>query len=1122
MSGRPVPDAETRRLAETTFDRNVVVVAGAGTGKTTLLANRLVHLLMREPDPLRITDVVALTFTNKAATEMKGRVRERLRVLRDGADDGTDSGAVRLDELRAHYSLSSEEVSRRANAALGDLEKAQIGTLHSFAAHLLRLYPIESRVDPEFREDDGLRFLELFAARWAEWLDAELGPKGTEHARWRRVLTSLGLEAMRELAFALRSELILVDDLLRQVRDSSLSPPLQSWIQSKRTRAAALLATYDRPKRRKAESCLAAAMTLCDLLLERGLRGLEAVDVPVREMLGKDLGDPLKDWTEADFADCSGLVRMAKGLLRVNVAVIEDAVTLLAPFVRDLHAGFLDQGWISFDGLLAKARSLLRDHPRVRERLKQEYRAILVDEFQDTDPSQYEIMLYLAERPGRCEADWRGLDLAPGKLFVVGDPKQSIYAFRRADMEAFDGVVRKLCLSGVEYQLTTNFRSHQAILDVVNACFDRLFQRQDNVQPANVTLSARPDRLAGVPSPGVAVHLVRAEADADEFDAAAANRVEAESLAAWLADEVIGKDMLADGRGGARPLQPGDVALLFRKLTQAQVYLDALRRHGLPYVTDGEKHFYRLQEVVDLVNLLRVIDNPHDEIALMGVLRSAVGGVTDRELYELRELDAFDYRAEHRLAAWNSPRAGPVRRLYACLAGVSREAPARALPEVIDLLFDRLPVLELATASLHGEQAAANLLKVRQMAAELADRPHLTLTGFVDLMIARLSEQPDETESALAEESTAAVRVLTIHKAKGLEFPVVILPGLHHGANENDTRLISYDWSTGLFGMAIGDCTTIGAVLTTEKARLREAAERRRLLYVGMTRARERLILSGGMAARPSRGSFLELLAEAAGSELGVPGQETIRIGDVAIPQAIAVAADRSPRRRRDSSGPLEAAPDRSDLVQRWEARDAFWAHAKTSPLSVTPSRLSQRERGDSARTEHHSPAGAERARALGTLTHGLLQYWDFTADPKQFIDRILKMHKDNEIGDELHDILHAFSASSIYAELQHAEILGREVPFAIPSPRTANLDPGACILEGVLDIVYRCHGRVWIGDYKTDRVKAAEVEKRAGEYALQARLYREAVKRCMNLEAGFKFIFLRTGQVVEFTEGGW
>jgi ATP-dependent exoDNAse (exonuclease V) beta subunit len=131
-------------------------------------------------------------------------------------------------------------------------------------------------------------------------------------------------------------------------------------------------------------------------------------------------------------------------------------------------------------------------------------------------------------------------------------------------------------------------------------------------------------------------------------------------------------------------------------------------------------------------------------------------------------------------------------------------------------------------------------------------------------------------------------------------------------------------------------------------------------------------------------------------------------------------------------------------------------------------------------------------------------------------------MHTSSEIRDELHDMLHAFSTSSIYAELQQAEILGREVPFAIPSPRTANLEPGASILEGVLDIVYRCHGRVWIGDYKTDRVKAAEVEKRAGEYALQARLYREAVKRCLNLESGFKFIFLRTGQIVEFTEGGW
>ncbi len=249
-----IPDAQVRRLAETTFDRNVVVVAGAGTGKTTLLVNRLVHLVVREPNPADITRIVALTFTNKAATEMKVRLRARLKALLspepldcargpesldpealDGPVEGqqratTDPGAVRVENLRERYGLSSDEIDKRARAALHDLEKAQIGTLHSFAAHLLRLYPLESGVDPAFEtDDDGLRFEEHFATQWELWLDSELGTNGSDHARWRRLLDDVGLEQIREVAYALRSELIPIEELNRQAGADALAPALRDW-----------------------------------------------------------------------------------------------------------------------------------------------------------------------------------------------------------------------------------------------------------------------------------------------------------------------------------------------------------------------------------------------------------------------------------------------------------------------------------------------------------------------------------------------------------------------------------------------------------------------------------------------------------------------------------------------------------------------------------------------------------------------------------------------------------------------------------------------------------------------------------------------------------------------------
>ncbi len=612
-------------------------------------------------------------------------------------------------------------------------------------------------------------------------------------------------------------------------------------------------------------SMLAAAVQSLALVLEEGPPGLAHLSQDERAILEKDLGKAPAGWDEAAFQEAASIIGLAQQLLTVDQSYFQEVVTLVRPFLDQVHHGFLTSGWIAFDGLLARAKTLLRDHPAVRARIKQTYRAILVDEFQDTDPVQYEIILYLGERAGSHQTAWHDVDLEPGKLFIVGDPKQSIYAFRRADIEAFERVVEKIRAGGGSvYSLVTNFRSNGAVLDVVNNVFDRLFQPTEHVQPANERLAARPQRKPEVSVSGAQLRLVTPGEDDEEFDVQAATRAEAEALARWLKEELLPGTTVTDRDRREGPLQPGHIALIFRKLTQAQVYLDALRRYDIAYITDGEKHFYRRQEIIDLVNLLRVIDNPHDTIALVGILRSPLGGMADRDLLALQQIEGLDYQQRERLSAWNHPQAGMVRRLYERLAELHQLAPLRPVPDAIDLIFDRLPVLELAAASLHGEQAVANLRKTRDMAETLADRPHLTLTGFVDLMMTRVSEQPDEAESALAEESLDAVRVLTIHKAKGLEFPVVILPGLHQGSkNPRKGPSIHHDWSSRCYSLQMGGRSNLGAVLVDMKMAAREEAEQRRLLYVGMTRARDLLVLSGGQTTKPGHDTVLSLLGEA-------------------------------------------------------------------------------------------------------------------------------------------------------------------------------------------------------------------------------------------------------------------
>jgi ATP-dependent helicase/nuclease subunit A len=1107
-------DSRDRLLAETTWDRNVVVIAGAGTGKTTILVNRILNLLLREPSPLAITEIVALTFTNKAATEMKQRLRAQLLRLTEQSDE-------LIAIFRTRYHLSAEEVGERARMALEQMEKAQIGTLHSFAAYLLRLHPVESEIDPLFQEDDGSQFKELFSSCWDRWLDDELGATGVQHDRWRRVLGGTTLDDLRQLSIALAGDFMDLDELERQCRSLSLEGALLDWAITTHDRAATLLSAQDRPKRRKAEQMLAAALQLLALLLEEGSPGLARLPQDERATLEKDLGKAPVGWDESAFQEAASIIGLAQQLLMVDQSYFQEVVTLVRPFLNQVRHRFLTSGWIAFDGLLARAKTLLRDHLYVRTQIKQTYRAILVDEFQDTDPVQYEIILYLGERAGCHQTSWQDVDLEPGKLFIVGDPKQSIYAFRRADIEAFERVVEKIRTGGgAVYSLVTNFRSDGTVLDVVNNVFDRLFQPAEHIQPANERLAASPQRKPEVSVSGAQLRLVTPGEDDEEFDVQAATRAEAEALARWLKEELLPGTTIMDRDRCEGPLQPGHIALIFRKLTQAQVYLDALLRYDIAYITDGEKHFYRRQEIIDLVNLLRVIDNQHDAIALVGVLRSPIGGMTDRDLLALQQIEGLDYQKGERLSSWNHPQAEMMRRLYEQLAELHRLAPLRPVPDAIDLVFDRLPVLELAAASLHGEQAVANLRKIREMAEALADRPHLTLTGFVDLMMTRISEQPDEAESALAEESLDAIRVLTIHKAKGLEFPVVILPGLHQGAkNPRKGPSIHHDWSSRCYSLQMGDRSNLGAVFVNVKMAVREKAEQRRLLYVGMTRARDLLVLSGGQISKPGHDTVLSLLRTAIADETGPSMAGWISIGTSRLTRVITPATMMARRRRSDPLSAIVPRPALGPILIRRQARHVEWERCRTTLRWLTPSSLAGGRPEDissRALTGHDANLG----RLVGVCAHAVLEQWDFVRPREEIctvIEQACRRHVVQahpqlmaDVAEDLTTLFERFLSSETYTRLQRSTVLGREVPFVM------RLGEGQ-MMEGVIDLIYRLDGRIWIADYKTDDVAAKDARARAYRYRPQAEMYSRAVECCLGLSPlSFQFIFLRRGVAVD------
>jgi ATP-dependent helicase/nuclease subunit A len=1133
-----IQDAQARTLAATTFDRNVVVTAGAGTGKTTLLVDRLVHLVVKSPDPVPLPEIVALTFMIKAANEIKIRLQERLLDLAARPEAATD--------LLERYRLSSAELAARAEAAVLEVERSQIGTIHSFAAHLLRLYPVEAGVDPGFEPDEGVGFEEHFQREWERWLDDELGAGGSRHDVWRRVLRRIGVVELRELARALVKDLVPLDDLAEQVRDTSLSPPVRAWLQEKRDRANELSTAHleEGKELRQVERLLAAARSVFDLILARGAPGIKAVDGDTAALLDdKSAGSkPPVGWDKRDFDEAVRITQTAKAVLRTDHEYFRDALAILGPFAECCRRRFLEAGAITFDGLLARARDLLRDHPGIRERLKRHFKAILVDEFQDTDPVQYEIILFLCERAGRPVADWQAVQMEPGKLFIVGDPKQSIFAFRRADIEAFQDVTeRVLAQGGLPLTLTTNFRSHASILAVVNGLFGRLLAEGRGPQPPYHALDPQPDRKTGAGTQGVALRLVAPDGDDEEsedLNAPQAVRAEAEALARWLKTEVIGREVLTSRDGPPRKVEPGDVALLFRTFTQSRDYLEALRRHGLSYVAEGEKHFYRRQEVIDLVNLLRCVRHPDDQVALVGLLRSALGAFTDRELVELAALRALDYRGGVPPGLSRHPKAAHLRRLYEALESLHRDCPMKPLPDALDLVFARLPVLELASASLHGEQAAANLWKICDLAEDLAADPDMTLAGFVDLLAERIADPPEESESGLAEESLEAVRVLSIHKAKGLEFPIVVLVGVHAGTlMQRDPIQVQHDWSTDVAGIRLGSTGTLGGLFASSKLEARTVAEQRRLLYVGMTRAKERLILSGALTGRSSTGNFLSLLKDAVGEAVGSRDATELSVGEGRLTQVILPADEGRPRERAVKERAPRSFGELQDFEARRRSRAERWVQCRDRPTFLTPSMLEGPLQG---------PTGASFpvfAAAVGSLVHKALENWNYRDEVEVMLEQFVQgigrwipeefRGRSAEIIKEVRDVLKAFARSEACAELRDATILGREVPFMMPwqpppamagvggAPRVpvarANATgdgPPPTLMEGRIDLLYEKDGGLWVADYKTDRIAEAEVAGRMDTYRPQAKAYTEAVRQAIGrTPAGFKLIFLRLGK---------
>jgi ATP-dependent helicase/nuclease subunit A len=1095
-------DRESRHRAIEETNSSFVVEASAGTGKTSTLIGRILHLVLEKGPAgvaLPLSRICAITFTEKAAGEMKIRLRQSFeRILSD-----PQKSADRL---------------QRAQNALRDLETASISTFHSFAVSLLKERPIEARIDPRFTALDEIRSELFFREAWESWIGKVLSAR---HPVLERALRNgLSLSILQNVARILRLN-------MSAVRALSFDAPvaedkIKCRIDDMLLQAHGLLEQIQDPN---------------DKLLrymERAVDWLEnpgqvcAPSKPGRAgsaahwLGGKETLQTVQEFIREVVDFCAAYQNLpAQRLLDEIIRWI------MNDFIPDWESRKRAGGLLDFDDQLWFARDLLLHSKAVRREFQARFATLLVDEFQDTDPVQLEIVLLLSST-NLEESDPALLQPGPGRLFIVGDPKQSIYRFRNADIETYMGVVdpRNTRSLGLErLALTTNFRSVPSILNFVDAAFNGVMKVPEDggrYQPDYLPFGNQGNRREELHAPSV--HLLGDK----EFEAGAQGRTVREFLeceAAGIA-RLIGQMCGAEDwkiqdsgekkNGGWRVPRYGDIAILLPVLSRADILEEALREMGIPYVLEGGKFYYARSEVSSALTVLRAIANPNDSVALYGALRSVFFGFSDEDLLRARiEGWKLDYRAE-------TPLQSPFCYPFEILLDLHRNRHARQASETLETLLQKTGAREVL--AVRGFQSLANLNKLARTLRTL--QGEATFSQVVDLIATMDEEGLAESESRLMEERSDAVRILSIHKAKGLDFPIVIVANLGLKKRTQNKSLLADFHRNKTFGLAIGSkesgLQTPGWKELAEEERKREDAELLRLLYVGLTRARDHLILCThtqnwktnaenqdqqipdmeGTRLKPLKSFLLNCLSEDCNLVRWINTKNL----------------DASPKPRQTAL--LMEIPDQRAIESEYRNLHELLQNTPSSRSILPAGRAENAVDEKDDRSEEWLPEGAgNRAVRLGIAFHAAMERADlFRRDDELRGSRELciRYKLDQEGIQKLKEMMRISLSSDLMerarAALRSGRRVLRELPFVRPLDRSA-------IEEGKIDLLFEEKDGWVLVDYKTDWVSEnrEEVDKFfRNKYAGQINEYRNALQMLsVNVISAYLFL-ARTGDTVK------
>jgi len=1073
-----VADGKARDALRTEFESTLFVDAGAGTGKTTAIVERIGELVAG--GHLVMSQLVAITFTEAAAAELRTRVREAL--------DRVASNGDRTPEARERCRIAGEQI--------GD---ASIDTIHAFAGDLLRTYPLHAGLPPDFTTMDAIEAELDFEDRFRSWFDTVAGDSEHRDTVRRALLLGLGPDGMEQVARALHENYDLLSLNSTWACAAPPEPIAAARDAAGHIREAQLLLRYG-PADHVAIPVVQGLSFVFERLMEAGTVDQALVALQAIEGLRHPPGN-MKDWAKVEGGNAFTVLKKhlkdaeagaGETLKAYRTALFCSLLAVLRDFVLNYAGERKHLGVATFQDLLAWARDLLRDSPEVRARVQSRWSRVFIDEFQDTDPLQAEIAFYLCADPGApLSDDWRKIRLQPGKLCLVGDPKQSIYRFRRADIALYQAIRKHVAEPLV---LSRNFRSVPAVIDFVNRYFGGAMKLIEGAQPAYQPLA--PDAAAegpalwrfGGPVEGKAAEVWELEA---QHVAGAVSRIIAEG---W-------KISVKGSRGTTEAADYGDICVLTPSRTNLRRLERAFEDRDIPFRVESGEIVVATQEVSELLSALRAIDDPSDQVALLAALRSPIYGCSDAELVR--------WTGQGGRIDYVRPGTGTVERVAAALQHVASFHAGRNQGTVAALV-ERFVDDRMLIAGAFGERRPRESWRryryVSARARAFASTGRTTLRDFVEWMEGLGRDQARDASGSIAETDESAVRLLTVHGAKGLEFPIVFMTGLGSSrpfrsptvigdrvhdrvhARVKDSR--QREWKSPDFDGAY------------ETERALADAEEIRLSYVAATRARDHLILCLHHKDTETKAPAISF-AETLGAMADVVSE-------------LKPAAAAAPKPATTGSGMT---------VEQVTADEEVWVAARKAALVaavgvpyVTATARAALVQGEEARTEpdaarfRRGKGGTSMGRAvhavLQAIDLGTLEGLDNTARAQAAAEGIA-----SRAGDVARLVRQACQSEPVRRAVASVR-MWREVPIGAPAEGT--------VLEGFIDLLFQTDQGYEIVDYKTDEVRADELDARMDRYRAQGEAYAELVQAITGQPpVAVSFVFASTDKVIRIVAQG-